>query len=158
MEDDFWWKYTFDGRLLLMEEDFWWKTTFNGRRLLREDDYWWKTNFDGRQLLRGNNFWCKTTFNGRQSSMVDDFQCKSTFGGKNGASEGFLNWSLTLKTKSIECDIKRDSLTLDWSHSTHFITYWAKHEIKKICLRISYKKEKWSCHLVPKQSFHLFLN
>ena len=47
-----------------------------------------------------DNLQWRTDFDGRQSSMVDDLQCRTTFGGKNRAYEleGFLNWSLTLKT------------------------------------------------------------
>ena len=49
--------------------------------------------------------------------MVSDLQCKTTLGGKNRASEldGFLNWSLTLKTKanklSWECHTQRYKLS-----------------------------------------------
>ena len=38
MEDDRWWKTTFDGKRPLMEDDSWWKTTFDGKRPLMKDD------------------------------------------------------------------------------------------------------------------------
>ena len=86
MEDDLWWKMTFEGRWplmvdnfcwkttsddrqLLMEDDFWWKTTFDGRWPLTEDDLWWKTTFDGRRPLTEENLWLKTIFDGRQPLM-----------------------------------------------------------------------------------------
>ena len=41
-----------------MEDDLWWKTTFDGGRPLLEDDLWWKMTFDGRQLfMEGNLLW-----------------------------------------------------------------------------------------------------
>ena len=36
------------GRHPLIEDDLWWKMTFDGRRPLIKDDHWWKTTFDGR--------------------------------------------------------------------------------------------------------------
>ena len=38
MEDGFWWKMTYNGRLLMMEDDLWWKMTYDGRRFMMEDD------------------------------------------------------------------------------------------------------------------------
>ena len=35
----------------MMEDNLWWKTTFDGRRPLMEDDLRWKTTFYGRQPL-----------------------------------------------------------------------------------------------------------
>ena len=40
MEDDIWWKTTFDRSRYLMEDDLWQKTTFDRRRPLTEDDIW----------------------------------------------------------------------------------------------------------------------
>ena len=67
MKDNFWWKMT-----LKMEDDLWWKTTFDERWPLVEDDHlmevnhWWKTTLDGRQPWKENNLWWKTTFDWRQ--------------------------------------------------------------------------------------------
>ena len=66
MEDDLWWKTTFDGRRPLTEEDLWWNTTFDRRQPSTEDDLWRKTTFDGRRPLMDDNLWRKTTFNVRQ--------------------------------------------------------------------------------------------
>ena len=38
MEDDLWWKTTYDGRRLMIEDDLWWKTTYDGRRLMMKED------------------------------------------------------------------------------------------------------------------------
>ena len=50
MEDDLWWKTTFDRRQPLMEEDF------DGRHPLMEDNVLWKTIFHGRQPLMAEEF------------------------------------------------------------------------------------------------------
>ena len=57
---------TIDGGGLLMEDELWWKTTFDWRWLLMEEDLWWKTSFDGRQPLM------KMTSDGWQTFMEDD--------------------------------------------------------------------------------------
>ena len=67
MEEDLWWKKTFDRRQPLIEEDFdgrrfWWKTPFDGRRCFMEDNLWWKTIFDERQTLRLNEVWHRVLF------------------------------------------------------------------------------------------------
>ena len=43
MEDNLWWKTTFDGRWPLMEDNPLWKMIFNGRWPLMEDKLWWNT-------------------------------------------------------------------------------------------------------------------
>ena len=53
MEDDLWWKTTFDGRRPSMEDDLWWKMTFDGRQPL--------TSFDWRHPLMEDTLWWKTT-------------------------------------------------------------------------------------------------
>jgi len=92
MEDDLWWKTTFDGRPPLMEDDLWWK---DGRRPLMEDDLWWKTTFDGRQPLMEDDFWWKTTFDGRLPLMEDDSWWKTTFDGRRPLMEDDLWWKTT---------------------------------------------------------------
>ena len=79
-------KYTCDKPL--MEDNIWWKTTFNGRCLSMEDNFWWKM-----------------TLNGRRPSMEYTLLWKTTFGGRKQSfwTRGFLNWILTLKTKSCIC-------------------------------------------------------
>ena len=72
MEDDLWWKMTFDGRHPSMEEILWQKMTFYGRRPLMEDNLRWKTKFDGRQPLMEDTLRWKTTFDGRQPSLESD--------------------------------------------------------------------------------------
>ena len=57
MEDNLWYKTTFDGR------QPWWKATFDGRQPLIENNLWWKTTFDGRWPMMEDNLWWKTTFN-----------------------------------------------------------------------------------------------
>ena len=101
MEDDLWWKETFDrswflwkttfdGRWSLMEDNLWWKMIFDGGQPLMEDDHWWNTPFDeddlwwnmtfhGRQPLMEDDLWWKITFDGRQSLMEDDLRWKTTF-------------------------------------------------------------------------------
>ena len=66
MEDNLWWKMTYDWRRLMVEDDLWWKTTFNRRRPLKEDDLRRKTTFDGRGPLAEDGLWKKTTFDGRR--------------------------------------------------------------------------------------------
>ena len=77
MEDDLWWKTTFDGRRPWMKEDHWWKTTFEGRWPQREDDFYGrrpKTTFDGGPPLMEDSLWWKMTFDGWWPSI-----CKMTF-------------------------------------------------------------------------------
>ena len=66
MEDDLWWKTTYNKRWLLTENNIWQKTTFDRRQPLTEDDLWWKTNFDGRWPLTEEDLLRKTTFDGTQ--------------------------------------------------------------------------------------------
>ena len=51
MEDDHLWKTT------LIEDNLWYKITFDGRQILIEDNLWWKMTFDERRslLLFGKN-------------------------------------------------------------------------------------------------------
>ena len=72
MEDDLWWKTTFDGRRTLMEDDLWWKMIFDGRQPLMEDNLWWKTVFDGRRPFIEDDFLGKITFEERQPLMEDE--------------------------------------------------------------------------------------
>ena len=60
MEDNLWWRTTFDGRRPLTEDDLWRKTTFDGRWPLMEDDLWRKTSFDGRRSMTEDYLWRKT--------------------------------------------------------------------------------------------------
>ena len=97
MKKDLWWKTTFNRGPL------WWKTIFYGRCLLMEDNIWWKTSFDGRQHSMEyleDILWWRIIFDGRQPLMVDFLWRKMTFDGRRSLMEGFLNWSLTQKTKS----------------------------------------------------------
>ena len=71
MEDDLWWKMTFDGRQPLMDGILWWKTN------IVTGNIWWKTTFDGRQHLMEDRIWWKTTFEGRQHLI--DIWWKTTF-------------------------------------------------------------------------------
>ena len=91
MEDDIWWKMTFEGRRPLLEDDQCWKTTSDGRHPLMEDNLWWKKTFDGRQPLMEDDLWWKTTndgrlplkmtFNGRWPSIKDNLGlCHLLFG------------------------------------------------------------------------------
>ena len=82
LEDDIWWKTTFDGRRHLMEDDLWWKTIFDGRRPLTEDDFWRKTTFERRRPLTGHNPWGKMTFDRRRPSREDNLWWKTTFDGR----------------------------------------------------------------------------
>ena len=68
IEDDLWWKTTYDGRRLMMEDKLWWKTTYDGRRLMMEDtedNLWWKKTYEGRRLMMEDASWWKTTYDGR---------------------------------------------------------------------------------------------
>ena len=58
-----------------MEDDFWWKTTFDGRQPLMEEDHWWKMTFDKRQPLMEGALLCETTFDGRWPLMEDILWC-----------------------------------------------------------------------------------
>ena len=78
MEDNLWWKTTFDGRQPLMEDDLWWKTTFDWRRPLMKDDRWLKTTFDGGQPFMEDDPWWNMTFNGRRPLMEDTLGWKMT--------------------------------------------------------------------------------
>ena len=77
MEDDFWWKTTYDERQSLMEDDLWRKMTFDKRLPLTEDDFWRKTTFDARWP------WRKMTFDGRRTSTEDNLRQKTTFDKSN---------------------------------------------------------------------------
>ena len=70
MEDDLWWKTSFDRRQPLMEEDF------DGGHPLMKDNLSWKKNFDGKHPLM---------LDGTQSLMV----C-GTFGGDGPLMENDL--------------------------------------------------------------------
>ena len=78
MEDDLWWKTTFDGRRPLTEEAFygrwplmednlWWMLTFDGRQPFMEDDLWWKTNFEEEELWFEHGLCWKTNIDRRHS-------------------------------------------------------------------------------------------
>ena len=91
MEDEPWWKTTFDRRQPLREDDLWWKTTFDGRRHLMEDDLWWKTTFDGIRPLMEDDIWWKMTFDGRRPSTEDDIWRKTAWN-----KPVILAWASTL--------------------------------------------------------------
>ena len=55
-----------------MEDNIYWKTTFDGRQPSMEDDLQWKRTFDGRQPSIEDGLQWKTTFDGRRPSMEDD--------------------------------------------------------------------------------------
>jgi len=82
MEDNLWWKTTYDGRRLMMEDDLWWKTTYHGRWLKMEDDLWWKTTYDGRWLMMEDDLWLNTTYDGTQLMMEDNLWWKTTYDGR----------------------------------------------------------------------------
>ena len=103
MEENLWWKTTFDGRQPLIEDDFQWKTTFDERWPLMEDDLWWKTTFDGRQPLMEVDLWWKTAFDGRQPLMEDDLQWKITFEGTQLFMEDMLWRKITCKLREHSC-------------------------------------------------------
>ena len=71
MEEELWWKMSFDGRQPLMEENLWWKTNFDGRQPLIEYD------IDGRwSLLKDNlcwNLWGKIILVGRRPKLMMNF-------------------------------------------------------------------------------------
>ena len=67
MEDDLWFKTTFEWRRPLMEDILWCKRTFDGRQTLMEDNLWWQRTYNGRQPLMEDNFLSKVTLNWRQS-------------------------------------------------------------------------------------------
>ena len=100
MEDDLWWKRTFDGDYLwwkmtydgkqpimendlwlwpLMEDNLWWRTIFDEGKLLMEDNLWWKTIFDWRRPLMEDNLWWKTPFDWRLSMMEGDLWRKTAY-------------------------------------------------------------------------------
>ena len=92
MEDDLWWKTTFDGRRPSMEDNLRWKMTFDGRWSSMEDDLWWKTTFDGIRPLMEDDLWWKTTFDGRRPFMEDDLWRKTTLDGIWHSTEENLWW------------------------------------------------------------------
>ena len=65
MQDDLWWKMTFDEMRPLMEYGLWSKTAFYERPFSMEDSLQWKTTFD--ETMEDDPLW-KTNFNGRQPS------------------------------------------------------------------------------------------
>ena len=100
-EDDFY------GRRPLMEDNLWWRTTFDGRQPFMEDDLWWKmtiyfvrgplwmTTFDGGFLQNDGcaaSFWGRLHFWGcpnvwrrihfwKMTFMEDDLWWKTTIDG-----------------------------------------------------------------------------
>ena len=81
MEDELWWMTNIDGRRLLIEDNlwcrpflmedyFWSKNTYDGRIPLMEDYLWWKTTFDGWLPLWEDYLWWKTTFVKEYWSLV----------------------------------------------------------------------------------------
>ena len=119
MEDDLWWKTTYDGRRLMMEDDLWWKMTYDGRRLMMEDDLWWKTTSDGRQLLMEDDLWWKTTYDGRRHMMEDNLCWKTPYDGRRVMMEDDLWWKMTIRTTS---KTKRTCTLVEgtrrWTYST----------------------------------------
>ena len=113
IEDNLWWKTTFDGWWLFMDDNCWWKTLFGGRTL------WWRTTFDKRQLLREDNLWWKTAFDGRYPLMEDGLRWKMAFDGRQPLMEDSFWWkaafwplgtvakifclNLNITTKSKQC-------------------------------------------------------
>ena len=74
MEDDLWWKTTFDGGQPSIEDDHQLKRSFGGRRNSIEDKLRWKTTFDGRWPTMEDDRQWKTTFNWRRPLLEDDLQ------------------------------------------------------------------------------------
>ena len=110
MEDNLYWKTTFDGRQPLIGNTFWWKTPFYKRWPLMEEDLWWKTAFDGGQLFFFDKRWLsienklplKTNFDERRSSILTIVNIRRPLVEENKAYdlEGFINWSLAVITES----------------------------------------------------------
>ena len=79
VDDDLWWKTTFDWRQSLMVDNLWWKITLDGNHTLMEEDFWWRMNFDERLPLMEGNLWLKMTCDGKRPLMEDVLQWKTTF-------------------------------------------------------------------------------
>ena len=76
MEEDLWWKATFDGRQHLMEDNLWWKTAFNERwpslkKTTFDRRLQWTTTLGWRHPLIQDNLRLKTTFDGTTETSWD---------------------------------------------------------------------------------------
>ena len=91
MEDNLWWKMTFDWRWPLIEDYLWRKIIFYGRQAFIEDELWWKTSvtedkiwlkiiFDEIWPLIKEYLWLKTNFLERQPMVEDDLKWWISFG------------------------------------------------------------------------------
>ena len=160
MEDDLWWKKTFDGRRPLMENNLWWKTTFDGRWPLMEDIFLWETSFDGTWPLMEDylDLWWMTTFDGRQSFMEDSQWLKMTFN----------EWLIIEKSRDSTLpyiSLLRSFLTLPLLSAFFNLRekrMWlkvqsAKYLLKSTCWKVRVKMSMFHCHfIVFDQLFLLF--
>ena len=56
-----------------MEDDLWWRTTFDGRRPCMKGNLGWKTTLDGRQpLIKKKGPLMKDKLDGRLALLEDD--------------------------------------------------------------------------------------
>ena len=81
-----------------MEDELWWKTTFDLRRPSTEE------TFDGRRTLMEDDLWLKMTFNGKQPLTEDwHFGMTKRKDQRKYAPKfllSYFSWSLTMETKS----------------------------------------------------------
>ena len=106
IEDDLWWKTTFNGRHTSMVEYLSWKTTFDGRQPSLEENLWWKMIFDwrqARQTLMKDYFQWKTTFDGRRPLTEDDLWQKTTFSGRQPLRKELTQLSFSFFHYSFIC-------------------------------------------------------
>ena len=106
-----------------MEDDLWWKMTFDGICPLLEDNLCWKTTFDDRHPF----IWLKTTLSGRQPLM---HKCLTIHAAGIVGKKNFLiiyallvNYSLTYLPDSRQKQLK---YWLNWTHfvDTTYIFLW----------------------------------
>ena len=145
MEDNIWWKTTFDERRPLMEADLGWKKddlkNWNGPQQWGRPQKqrglahcWkahstgqkWKWPKRGRRPSMEDNLWRKTTFDRRRPLTEDDFWWKTTFDERWPLTEDELWWKTSF-------DGRRPLTEYDLWHKTTFdrrlgcIVYYLKY-------------------------------
>ena len=128
------WKMTldrrFDGRWPLIEDNLWWKTTFNGRLPLMKDTFdWW-----GPQIIE--NLW-EDVLQRMTTFHKNDFQWEMNFDGEQPLIKDYhhpnKNSNRSPHQNVSTCNIMKDRALSYWNRIRHWIlivfTYFHKEKI-----------------------------
>ena len=76
----------------------------------------------------------------------------------NIKSESFFYKCCQFLYAILECGIDSAHFAVNWSNSSHFVTFWTKHQnLFSFFFWKSYKMWQLKCHIVKQQSFCHFL-